>query len=479
MNTQEVFEGGAPETYSLPTLAEEFRTNPIKIFRAAEEAELPMIEYLESITDPTEREQNELLTAETLLWYLCGVDCHDTGYMNANQLNRLGDMTDPNFDRTPQGKLLWNIIDFDFMWSLIRGSENDEINRQEHDRMFSNIVNRVNEDGTQGGPMALGTLTPGEPWNDYQELQREMQDNWGPSIDYREIVGSVRTTAKKRIQRTYRDMSFENAQMMRTAEGVRHMIVEIGLEKEDFGLSGHGIQMRASYDYLSNPDLAVRDFRFEAERIGIAMRMSLFNEIVDFILTQADVWGVTGVSADSTGPYGSLQSITTEKWLQWRKLWTRFSPDVVLGDVETITKWEKVVLGTGTSYTTDRGIQALIDSANRGRNSLQLNNGTRIPRYGWIDETFSKDLYGKFTDSTDEKLGSATSDSNTALKYLLFFNRSTASRLWFRRQSRQDESGRDTQARFLYRDLHAEWGVDRPIKKPETAESNIIRTNVT
>ena len=470
MNTQEVFEGGASETYSLPTLAEEFRTSPIKMFRAAEEAQLPIIEYLESITDATEREQNELLTAETLLWYLCGVDCHDTGYMNTNQLIRLGDMTDPNFDRSPQGALLWNLIDFDFMWSLIRGSENDEINRQEHDRLFSNVVNRVSEDGTQGGPMAIGTLTPGEPWNDYQELQREMEDNWGPSIDYREIVGSVRTTAKKRIQRTYRDMSFDNAQMMRTAEGVRHMIVEIGLDKEDFGLSGHGIQMRATYDYLSNPDLAVRDFRFESERIGIAMRMSLFNEIVDFILEEATPWTVTGQGA---GVYGHLNDITTEKWLQWRKLWTRFTPDIVLGDVETITKWEKVILGTGTSYTTDRGVQALIDSANRGRNNLQLNNGTRIPRYGWIDETFSKELFKKFTEATDGEL------TGGSKKQLLFFNRSTSSRLWMRRQSRQDESGRDSQSRFLWRDLHAEWGVDRPMKKPETAESNIIRAHVT
>ena len=473
MLTHEIFDGGAEETFSIQDITEGYRSDPSRFFQQADEAELPVIEYAESITDPREREQNELSTAEAMLWYLTGVDMGEGGYNSPSQFIRIGNMTDPAFDISPAGKLWHNIMDFDFMWALVRGSEDEGTNSTAHEELLMEVmrqmegVDRTSEDGStnSGSPNLLGTLTVGEPWNEYQQLMLMNKDTWGPSIDYRRIVGDVRITNKKRIQKPYRHMSFQNAQMTRTAETVRHMIAQVGLSKEDFGLSGHGIQFRASYDYVSNPDLNVRDFRFEVERVGIAMRIVLFNEITDFILTNASV------HATGDTMYGDLTGINPEKWLQWRKLWNRYQLTTFLSDPISCTKWELMMLGN-TGNTNVIGVTQLINMLNTARNSRQLNRGTRVPDYGWVDNVNSQELYNKFTDSSDTGL-----NNSGGFSYGLFFNRPTASRLWFRRQSRQDESGRDTQTREVYRDLHVEWGKDRP-ETPQTGSSNIIRTQI-
>jgi len=458
MQSRDVYNGTLPETYPIRTIADEYTRDPKRMFSAANSANLPIIEYMEAITQPSDREQNELTTVEAVLWYMCGIDMQDTGYMNSNQLIRLGDMTTTEFDLSPQGKLLYNLMDFDYMWSLIRGSEDESFNQAAHGAL--NPANQTNR-----SPMALGLLEPGEPWNEYQTLMMTQSDTWGPSIDYRDIVGEIRVTNQKEVRKPYRDMTYDQAQQLRTAEGVRHMIVEIGLSKETFALSGRGVQMRCTYDYLTNPSLSVRDFRFEVERIGIAMRIKLFLEIVDFLITQASV------QAPNDALYGGLTSINAEKWLQWRKLWNRYQLTTILGDPVSITKWELAMLGKLPNDSV-MGVNQLIQALNETRNSRQLNQGTRIPNYGWIDNVYDTTLYAKFTESNDSGLNNGQSG-----KYLLCFNRPTASRLWFRRQSRQDESGRDTQSRMVYRDLHVEIGKDRP-EKPTTGKSNIIRTQI-
>lgn len=473
MHSQEIFEGRATETYPIRTIVDAYAQDPPAMFAAADAAGLPIIEYAESITDVDDREANELSTVDAMLWYLCGIDMGEGGYNTPNQFIRIGDMQAKEFDFSPAGKLWYNIMDFDFMWAIIRGSEDENVHRDAHEELLRSVlqgvagIDRVSETGdtTSGSPNLLGTLTPGEPWNEYQQLMMAQADSWGPSIDYRDIVGDIRITNKKEIQRPFRHMSFMNANMLRTAETVRHMIAQVGLSKEKFGLSGHGIQFRASYDYISNPDLSVRDFRFEVERVGIAMRIVLFNQIADFLITQA------AVHAPDNEMYGGLTNITGEKWLQWRKLWNRYQLTTALFDPVSATKWELAMLGKMPDDTV-MGITQLISLLNSVRNNRQLNRGTRVPQYGWIDNVHSEELYAKFTDSDDSGL-----NNSGGMKYGLFFNRPTASRLWFRRQSRQDESGRDTQTREVYRDLHAEWGKDRP-ETPQTGHSNIIRTQV-
>ena len=473
MNTHEIFNSGADQTYPIRTIADGYNQDPSRFFAQADEAGLPVIEYAESITDPNDREANELSTAEAMLWYLTGVDMGEGGFNSPSQFIRVGDMRDPAFDISPAGKLWYNIMDFDFMWATIRGSEDENLNSAAHEDLLMSVirnmgdVNRTAEDGstTSGSPHLLGTLTPGEPWNDYQQLMMMNKDNWGPSIDYRRIVGDIRMTNKKKIQRTYRHMTYENAMVLRTAETVRHMIAQVGLSKEEFGLSGHGIQFRASYDWVSNPDLNVRDFRYEVERVGIAMRITLFNEIVDYILENATVHSSTDTM------YGNLTNLTAEKWLLWRKIWNRYQLTTFLSDPVNCTKWELMMLGsTGSSDLI--GVGQLINMLNSARNRKQLNMGVMVPDYGWIDNIHSQQLYNKFTDSDDSGLANGGGGS-----YGLFFNRPTASRLWFRRQSRQDESGRDTQTREVYRDLHMEWGKDRP-ETPQTGNSNIIRAQM-
>ena len=471
MLTHEIFDGVATETYPIQVVAEAYNQDSSRFFQAAEDAHLPVIEYAESITDPQDREANELSSAEAILWYLTGVDMGEGGFNSPSQFIRIGDMRDPAFDISPAGKLWHNIMDFDFMWAIVRGSEDEGVNASAHEEVLREVlrlgVDRVSESGenTNLSPMLLGTLTEGEPWNEYQQLMLAQADNWGPSIDYRNIVGDVRITNKKRIQTPYRHMTFNQAQTTRTAETVRHMIAVVGLSKEDFGLDGHGIQFRASYDYVSNPDLNVRDFRFEVERVGIAMRIVLFNEVCDFLIRNAAVHP----AGDPT--YGDLTAITSQKWLQWRKLWNRYQMTTALFDPLSATKWELAMLGS-TGDANNIGVTQLISMLNSARNQRQLNTGSRVPQYGWIDPVNSQELYNKFTDSDDSGL-----NNSGGKRYGLFFNRPTASRLWFRRQSRQDESGRDTQTREVYRDLHAEWGKDRP-EKPTTGNSNIIRTEI-
>ena len=462
MHSHEIFNGGASETYPLRTVTDAYVGDTQRFFNAATAANLPVVEYAESITDPAEREQNELSTAEAMIWYMTGVDMKSDGYMNSGQLVRLGDMTARAFDDSPQGILFWNIVDHDYMWSLIRGSENAEVNTAAYAELNPG---RNMEIARERAPMSLGTLEPGEPWNEYQQLMIAQADNWGGEIDYRDIVGQVRITSQKEVLKPFRHMTFEQANMLRTGEGVRHMSVEVGFSKEKVGMAGRGVQMNATYDWVSNPSISVRDFRDEVERIGIAMRIQLFIEITDFLLREA------AVHSTNDQIYGNLQNITADKWLQWRKLWNRYQMTTFIGDPISVTKWELTMLGArGDAHTI--GVAQLVNMLQTARNNRQLNTGSQIPQYGWIDNVYSAELYNKFTDSDTTGL-----NNNGGEKYGLFFNRPTASRFWFRRQSRQDETGRDTQGRYIYRDLHTEIGKDR-IEKPETGRSNIIRARI-
>ena len=45
-------------------------------------------------------------------------------------------------------------------------------------------------------------------------------------------------------------------------------------------------------------------------------------------------------------------SLTLDAWLDFRKKFTHYSLDVVLGDNSSITEWEKVVFGLGTGDIT-------------------------------------------------------------------------------------------------------------------------------
>ena len=124
------------------------------------------------------------------------------------------------------------------------------------------------------------------------------------------------------------------------------------------------------------------------------------------------------------------------------------------------------------------GVTQLMQAMRRAKDSLQLNRGSRLPRYGWIDNIHSQELYDKFDKSSSTALGGGSE------KQALMCNRGSASEIIFKRTSDQDESGRNTRERYVYRDLHTKWGIHRPEDPLESGagthrgKSNIMRTAI-
>ena len=396
-------------------------------------------------------------------------------------------MTQAEFDMTPQGKLFWEICSEDWVNCIAHGSEtNPDMFQDELDKhnpahqiqsvsrdniFYPNSSTEIRPDDATHNNL-LGQLAAGEPWNDYQQLMWMMRDDWGPSIDWMEVVGGVMTTNKKEVEKKYRDMSFNEATMLRTAETVQHMIAEVGFTKETVKMQSHGIQFRASYDYISNPDVSARDFRWEIERTAVAMKIVLFLQLMDFLITQADV-------QMGTDPFGDLTSLTSEKWMNFSKMPMSKPFNLFFAEPTMITKWQLAMLGFMGDANQMTGVTQLMAALSRAKDSMQLNRGSRLPRYGWIDNIHSQELYNKFTDSNDTALNNSGGE-----KQALLCNRSSSSELILRRQSRQDESGRNTRERYVYRDLHTEWGIHRPENPLESGagthrgKSNILRTHI-
>ena len=472
MQSGQVIEWQTRDRYPIRQIAETWQRDPTIYERAAQALGLSQIEFLEAITKPEEREMNDLTTAAMMLWYMTGVDAESNADFGVhNNLVSLGDMRESVFDSTPEGKLLWKICDFDFMTALILGESpsNPEL---KDDVMRQNNPAHIARDYPDTAPMALGTLGNDEPWNEFEQLMWMMRDDWGPSMDWMDLVGNVRTTNRERVQKKYRDMSYDEANMLRTGELVQHMIAEIGFQKEDIGMDGHGLRFQASYEYIRNPDTTVRDFRWEVERVGIAMKIVLFLQVVDFLIEQADV-------IQSSSPWGTLANITAETWLNFSKMPTMKPYNVFLTVPTMITKWQLAMLGNMGSNNSMSGMTQLMNAMS-GRDRLQLNKGNRLPRYGWIDNVHSATLYNKFNNSSDTDLGI----SGTGAHYALLYNKSSASEIIFKRTSEQDETGRNTSSRYVYRDLHAKWGIHRP-ENPlsggagtHRGQSNIIRTAI-
>lgn len=487
MLSEQVIDFGANETYPIRQISENFEQDDTRFFRAARSLGIPVFQLVEMLTKREERDMNEMTTAALMMWYMSGVDVEsDSGFSANNKLTQIGDMSKDEFDLSPQGKLFWEICANDWVSSIVYGSETNpemfEEEMQRHNPAYAlngraapnrEIIYDPNEPSDANHSNALAQLAAGEPWNEYLELMWAIRDDWGPSIDWSEIVGGVMTTNRKEIEKKYRDMSFDESTMLRTGEMVQHMIAEVGFSKETVGMRGHGIQFRASYDYITNPSVTARDFRWENERVGVAMRIVLFLQVVDHLITNATV--------QSGDPYGDLTNINAQKWMQFRKMPVSKPYNLLLADPESITKFEIAMLGSMLAGSQDNniaGMSQLVAALNRTRNSRQLNSGSLIPRYGWIDNLHSQTLYNKFTLSDEDSLGDA---SHT---YALLANRSSASEIVFRRQSRQDESGRNTRERYVYRDLHTEWGIHRPEDPLATGagthrgQSNIIRTRI-
>ena len=490
MLSEEVIDFGAQETYPARQLADNWRANDKNFFDAARSLGIPIFQLLEFLNSPQERSMNDMTTAALVMWYLSGVDIEsDNGFAAGNKLMLVGDMSKDEFDMTPEGKLFWEICAQDWVNCIGNGSEtNPQMFQEEMDRHNPahflqnqgppdmNIYYDPNTPSDDNHSNVLGQLAAGEPWNEFLELMWAMRDDWGPSIEWSEIVGGVMTTNREKVEKKYRDMSFDESTMLRTGEMVQHMIAEVGFSKETVQMRGHGIQFRASYDYITNPSISARDFRWEVERTSIAMRIVLFLQVMDFLLTEAAV-------QPGSDAYGDLQNINAEKWLTFSKLPMSKPFNLMFSDPINIVKWELAMLGNMVDSSGNDnnvgGTVGLVNALSRARNTLQLNRGSRLPRYGWIDNLHSNELYNKFTDSNDSGL-----DNNGGQKQALLVNRSSASEIIFKRTSRQDESGRNTRERYVYRDLHTEWGIHRPEDPLESGggthrgKSNILRTHI-
>ena len=133
--------------------------------------------------------------------------------------------------------------------------------------------------------------------------------------------------------------------------------------------------------------------------------------------------------------------MTIDAWLDFRKKFTHYSLDVVLGDNNSITEWEKVAFGLNKGDITLAYLalfwQGMVPG---GRTPMLLNRQPAIPDYGWYPDLASTLVPNE----------------------LLAFPRGPSSKVYFRRNLDQDETVRDPKGAKMTRYFRNQVATDCP-----------------
>ena len=166
------------------------------------------------------------------------------------------------------------------------------------------------------------------------------------------------------------------------------------------------------------------------DEIAIAYRTMIFEQVVKSIK-----------EARPAGNEISGSSLTMDDWLTFRKKFTHYSLDVVLGDNDSITEWEKVVFGLDTKDITLAYLSLFWEGmVPMAKTPMLLNRQPSIPDYGWYPDLASTRVPNE----------------------LLCFERARSSKVYFRRNLDQDETVRDPKDAKMTRYFRNQLAADVP-----------------
>ena len=389
---------------------EEFDKNSRGIIRAARTDAMHLTDYLNKMTIPNK--DDELSPVDYMLWQY-GFECFDAGYTPSSPLSALGDWSnEEDFDRSPPARLFYEKIGDRYAKTMYRGLTDMEIDVQ------------------RGTLNTLAEVKPGTAMNLYDDTDFYRSKQFGPIIDYRDIIGMSEATISDAIRKNKYNNSPSERMMKITPEGTDPAIMQLDYSTELVGFMAYGLALEATYDFLMSNQTRSQAIMNAVDEIAIAYRTMIFEQVVKGIK-----------EARPTGNAIAGDSLTTDAWLGFRKKFTHYSLDVVLGDNDSITEWEKVVFGLDKKDITLAYLSLFWEGmVPMAKTPMLLNRQPAIPDYGWYPDL------------------AATLVPNE----LLCFERARSSKVYFRRNLDQDETVRDPKDAKMTRYFRNQLATDVP-----------------
>lgn len=387
-----------------------FDRNSNSVISEARAEMMHLTDYLEKYT--IRNKDDELSTVDYMLWQY-GFECFDAGYTPSSPLNALGDWSNEDtFDGSPPARLFFEKMGDRYAKTMYRGLTDTERKIQ------------------RGTLNTLAEVKPGTAMNLYDDTDFYRAKQFGPIIDYRDIIGMSESTVSDAIRKNKYANSPGERLMKITPEGTDPAIMQLDYSDELVSFMAYGLALEATYDFLMSNQTRAQAIMNAVDEIAIAYRTMIFEQVVKAIKT-----------ARPAGNAIDGDSLTIDDWITFRKKFTHYSLDVVLGDNDSITEWEKVVFGLGTQDITLVYLMLLWEGmVPGGKSPMLLNRQPSIPDYGWYPDLASTLVPNE----------------------LLSFDRARSSKVYFRRNLDQDETVRDGKFAKMTRYFRNQLAVDVP-----------------
>lgn len=358
-------------------------------------------------------------TAVDHILYKRGFNLYDNEFQISSRMNAFGanwQQQDYNKreDRLSDLVLVDSHLDMAYWKSLISGTKTTGMGVSES--LFKNLNQ-------------LGGISSGSVLNPKFEATFIRAKLFGPSIDFRRIVGDIEYITEENYNLNKDNNKDDERAMEEYPEGVVPKIMTLEYSEENLTFKRFRGGIRATYDYLNSNQTRVSRIRNAIEEIAIYHRIKLFEMIVKAIKDAL--------------PSGNIGSAKALNWTNWRDFvkgfGSMYSADVMLCKTAESTKWENMSVFNTTSGLATIS-QLIATNPQFVSNPYILNNNPVIPEYGWYDGA-----------------GAGLQDN----KYLTF-DRDRSSKLVFQRGSDQDETVREAGPQVITRYLSTKAGAFVP-----------------
>ena len=390
-----------------------FQRNSLSVMAHAKGAGLSLTDYLDRVTE--RNKDDELSTLDWMLWRE-GVNCYDAGYTPSSRLSDLGDWTSRDFDDTPVAKLFYEKMGDRFAKTMYRG--------------LKDVSYRLPVSIDRAGASMLSKISAGTAMNLYNDTDFYRAEQFGPTIDYMDIIGAAETTTDDAIRKNKYNNTKTERTMQVTPEAVAPLRMELAYSSEIVEFTAYGIAIEATYDFLNASQTRTMAIMNALDEVALQYRTVIFEEVVKKI-----------VGAIPTGHTVNKKSdgLTMKTWREFRMKYNHYGLDIVLGNAQSIAQFEELI--TGQSNTTLAHLAVFWSGQAPGASTpLLLNKQPMIPRYGWYDEL-------------------TTQLPNDVL---ITFDKLRSSKVWFKRSLDQDETKRDPENRTVTRFLNTQVAIDVP-----------------
>ena len=118
----------------------------------------------------------------------------------------------------------------------------------------------------------LAEIKPGTAMNLYDDTDFYRAKQFGPIIDYRDIIGMSEATISDAIRKNKYNNSPSERMMKITPEGTDPPIMQLDYSTEIVGFMAYGLALEATYDFLMSNQTRAQAIMNAVDEIAIAYR---------------------------------------------------------------------------------------------------------------------------------------------------------------------------------------------------------------